>query len=76
VDSIRALAESHHYPAPNVDLGIGALVLATGMPADAGQTIFAVARMAGWTAHYLEELAEAPLRFRARAIYSRPIAGG
>jgi hypothetical protein len=32
--------------------------------------------MAGWTAHYLEELAEAPLRFRARAIYSRPIAGG
>jgi citrate synthase len=76
VASIRALADSHHYPAPNVDLGIGALVLATGMPADAGQTIFALARMAGWTAHYLEELTEAPLRFRARAIYSRPVAGG
>ncbi|HXA34288.1 MAG TPA: citrate synthase [Acidimicrobiales bacterium] len=76
VDSIRALADSHHYPAPNVDLGIGALVLATGMPADAGQTIFAVARMAGWTAHYLEELVETPLRFRARAIYSHPVAGG
>ncbi|HEX4245264.1 MAG TPA: citrate synthase, partial [Acidimicrobiales bacterium] len=54
VASIRALADSHHYPAPNVDLGIGALVLASGMAADAGQSIFALARMAGWTAHYLE----------------------
>jgi citrate synthase len=70
VASIRALADSHDFSAPNVDLGIGALVYATGMPADSGQTIFGVARMAGWTAHYLEELAERPLRFRARAIYS------
>jgi citrate synthase len=70
VASIRALADSHDFPAPNVDLGIGALVFAAGMPADAGQTIFGVARMAGWTAHYLEELTERPLRFRARAIYS------
>jgi citrate synthase len=70
VASIRALADSHAFPAPNVDLGIGALVFAAGMPADAGQTIFGVARMAGWTAHYLEELTERPLRFRARAIYS------
>jgi citrate synthase len=75
VASIRALADSHDYPAPNVDLGVGALVFATGMAADAGQSIFALARMAGWTAHYLEELAEAPLRFRARAIYSRRVSG-
>jgi citrate synthase len=34
-----------------------------------------VSRMAGWTAHYLEELTERPLRFRARAIYSRPVSG-
>jgi hypothetical protein len=26
--------------------------------------------VAGWTAHYMEELAERPLRFRARAVYS------
>jgi citrate synthase len=70
VASIRALADSHDFPAPNVDLGIGAIVFATGMAADAGQTMFGVARMAGWTAHYLEELNESPLRFRARAIYS------
>jgi len=76
VGSIIALADSHGFPAPNVDLGIGALVFASGMPADAGQTIFGVARMAGWTAHYLEELNERPLRFRARAIYARPASGG
>jgi citrate synthase len=73
--SIRALADSHDFGAPNVDLGIGALVYATGMPAESGQTIFGVARMAGWTAHYLEELTERPLRFRARAIYSSRAAG-
>jgi citrate synthase len=75
VASIRALADSHDFPAPNVDLGIGAIVFATGMPADAGQTMFGVARMAGWTAHYLEELNERPLRFRARAIYSTTSTG-
>jgi citrate synthase len=76
VASIRVLADSHDFPAPNVDLGIGAIVFATGMPADAGQTMFGVARMAGWTAHYLEELNERPLRFRARAIYSTTSARG
>jgi citrate synthase len=75
VASIRALADSHDFPAPNVDLGIGALVFAQGMAADSGQTIFGVARMAGWTAHYLEELTERPLRFRARAIYSTKSGG-
>jgi citrate synthase len=40
------------------------------MAPDAGRTLFAVARVAGWVAHYLEELAERPLRYRARAVYS------
>jgi citrate synthase len=43
---------------------------ATGMPPDAGRTLFTVARVAGWVAHYLEELEERPLRYRARAVYS------
>lgn len=54
---------------PNVDLGLGALTLAFGMADGAGQTIFTVARVAGWIAHYLEELTERPLRYRTRAIY-------
>jgi citrate synthase len=26
--------------------------------------------VAGWTAHYLEELEERPIRYRARAVYA------
>ena len=38
----------------------------------AGETIFAVARSAGWIAHALEEYQEPPLRFRPRAHYIGP----
>ena len=31
-----------------------------------------VARLVGWVAHYLEELDERPLRYRARAVYATP----
>jgi citrate synthase len=67
------LAADHDIPLPNVDLALAAMALATGMPPDAGRTIFTVARVAGWTAHYLEELAERPLRYRARAVYAAPV---
>jgi citrate synthase len=69
-DEVLELAAAHHVPAPNCDLALAALSWGGGMPPDAGRTIFTVARVAGWTAHYQEELLEAPLRFRARAIYS------
>jgi citrate synthase len=68
--AIVDLAASRNIPPPNVDLGLAALSLATGMPEDAGRTIFAIARVAGWTAHYLEELEERPIRYRARAVYA------
>jgi citrate synthase len=67
---VMALAAAHDVPPPNCDLALAALAWGTGMAPDAGRTIFTVARLAGWTAHYLEELSERPLRFRARAIYS------
>jgi citrate synthase len=70
VASLIGLAHDHDVPAPNVDLALAAVTWATGMPTDAGRTIFTVARVAGWTAHYLEELGERPLRFRARAVYA------
>jgi citrate synthase len=35
----------------------------------AGRTIFTIPRVVGWVGHYLEELQERPLRFRARAVY-------
>jgi citrate synthase len=70
IGSLLELAAEHTVPPPNVDLGLAAMAWATGMPPGAGQVLFTVARVAGWVAHYLEELEERPLRFRARAIYA------
>jgi citrate synthase len=70
VHALVTLAGEHSIPLPNVDLGLAAIAWATGMPSDAGRTLAAVARVAGWVAHYLEELGERPLRYRARAVYA------
>jgi citrate synthase len=70
LDAVLALAAERSMPGPNVDLGLAALAMAGGMPEDAGRTIFTIARVAGWTAHYLEELQERPIRYRARAVYA------
>jgi citrate synthase len=70
VREVMALAAAHDVPLANCDLALAALSWGTGMPPDTGRTIFAVARVAGWAAHYMEELTELPLRFRARAVYS------
>jgi len=70
VRSVTEMAGDHAVPPPNVDLALAAITWATGMAPDAGRTLFAVARVAGWVAHYLEELTERPLRYRARAVYS------
>ena len=55
---------------PNVDFAVAALTLQHGMPADAGEAIFAVARTAGWLAHALEEYADRPSRFRPTGRYA------
>jgi citrate synthase len=69
VNEVIALAAAHDVPLANCDLALAALSWGTGMPPDTGRTLFAVARVAGWIAHYMEELAERPVRFRARAVY-------
>ena len=70
LDSLLTLAAERAIPGPNVDLGLGALTRAAGMAEDGGRTIFTIARVAGWTAHFLEELEERPIRYRARAVYA------
>jgi citrate synthase len=68
IDVIAARSGVH----PNVDLALAALTLHHGMPSDAGEAIFAVARTAGWLAHALEEYAARPARFRFSGQYAGP----
>ncbi|MGW0576458.1 citrate synthase [Streptomyces sp. NPDC002920] len=53
----------------NVDLALAVLTVSSGMEPEAGETVFAVARTAGWIAHALEEYGERPLRMRPSGQY-------
>ena len=75
LDAARAVARAAARDVPvhaNVDLALGVLSVSAGMPSDAGETVFAVARTAGWIAHALEEYGERPLRMRPRGQYTGP----
>lgn len=65
VDSVIAEAGRSVGVLPNVDLGLGALIHVGRLPRDA--PLFAVARIAGFVAHYVEEIGERPVRFRGLA---------
>ena len=65
VDGVIAEAGRIMAHQPNVDLALGALTRGAGLEPDT--PIFAVARIAGWAAHYDEECAERPVRFRGVA---------
>ncbi|MCX4789891.1 MULTISPECIES: citrate synthase [unclassified Streptomyces] len=56
----------------NVDLALAVLSVSSGMSAEAGETVFAVSRTAGWIAHALEEYGERPLRMRPTGHYGGP----
>jgi citrate synthase len=57
---------------PNVDLALALMELGADLQPHSAETIFTVARMAGWLAHVIEEYNQPPLRFRARAYYTGP----
>lgn len=73
VAAVRDVMAQHSGPAPNVDFALAALAHTSAMTAGA-ETIFAVARCAGWLAHALEEYRHR-LRFRPRAVYTGPAPG-
>jgi citrate synthase len=56
----------------NIDLALAAMALVAGLPSEAGEVVFAVARTPGWLAHAMEEYREEPLRMRARGSYTGP----
>ncbi|MGW0494226.1 citrate synthase [Streptomyces sp. NPDC003007] len=71
----RDIVETAARHAPlhaNVDLALAVLTASCGMDPAAGETIFAVARAAGWIAHALEEYGERPLRMRPSGLYAGP----
>ena len=57
---------------PNVDFYSGIVYECLGIPKDLFTTIFAVARVVGWTAHIIE-YNETNRIFRPRAIYRGPM---
>ena len=65
VDELLAEAGRTITRLPNVDLALGALLHVGGLPHDV--PLFAIARLAGWAAHYEEESTERPLRYRGVA---------
>ncbi|MEV0198507.1 citrate synthase [Nonomuraea sp. NPDC050691] len=58
-------------PERNVDFALAALTTVAGMVPGAGEAIFAVARIAGWLAHAMEEYERGSL-LRLRASYTGP----
>ncbi len=70
VDELLALTSARLTVRPNVDSALGALSFVAGLPADTGELMFAVARIAGWLAHAIEEYGEPPVRFRAIGRYT------
>nr|WSZ98899.1 helix-turn-helix domain-containing protein [Streptomyces sp. NBC_00857] len=69
---VEATTARHAPLHANVDLALAVMSVTAGMPAEAGETVFAVARTAGWIAHALEEYEERPLRMRPSGQYHGP----
>jgi citrate synthase len=65
VDDVMRESAMATMQRPNVDFGLAALAYVSGLDPDV--PIFAVARLAGWAAHAVEELAARPVRFRGLA---------
>jgi citrate synthase len=72
---VVATTARHSELHANVDLALAVLSVASGMPEEAGETVFSVARTAGWIAHALEEYGERPLRMRPVGAYDGPRPG-
>ena len=66
---VQATVERRGGPFVNIDFALAAFATTTGMIRASAETIFTIARCAGWIAHALEEYGR-PSRFRLRATYT------
>lgn len=77
-DRLRAIEEvirtqtGRGLPPPNAGFALAAMTYVTGMVPGSGETIFVVARTAGWIAHAIEAVGLGPLE-RANASYVGPV---
>jgi citrate synthase len=71
-DQVTRVITDHGTGFRNVDLALATLVVATGMAEEAGEVIFAIARIGGWIAHAIDEYAQPPLRLRPVGRYIGP----
>lgn len=67
LDAVRSTLAGRAGGHPNIDMALAVLTHAAGLPPDAGELVFAVARAVGWVAHALEEYQEDPLRWRGQS---------
>jgi citrate synthase len=67
VESLAVHVGRHSGVYPNIDLALAAIAQALGLPDDAGEVIFTVARISGFMAHAMEEYPHG-LRLRPRAV--------
>jgi citrate synthase len=74
IEAFLAATRERGLPPPNVDLGIAALTHVHRLPRGTGELLFALARIAGWLAHAIEEY-EHPSALRPRAVYTGPRPG-
>jgi citrate synthase len=65
---VQQVMRARGLPEPNIDWGLAVLVRAAGMQRGASEAIMAIARVAGWVAHALEEF-RAPTAFPRSALY-------
>ncbi|MDG4821344.1 citrate/2-methylcitrate synthase [Asanoa sp. WMMD1127] len=70
-DALLDAARRRRLPEPNIDFALATLTRAAGLPTGAGEAIFAIARIAGWLAHAMEEY-ERRTPLRLRAVYIGP----
>lgn len=70
--AVEEVAAERVEARPNIDLALAALTWAFDLPPTSGECVFAVARVAGWVAHALEEYGERPVRYRPMAAYVGP----
>ena len=73
-DAVVATMRDRGLPFANIDFAIAALAERHEMTEEAGEIIFAIARIAGWLAHATEEYPHR-LRFRPHGVYTGPPPG-